>query len=222
MRCRIRAALSSTLPSLTQEHALHFQSTTPSIRKWLTLWKTTLTLFGALEKSILCGFILSEVPLMLHCLCWKDFRAFGALGKLQNDSQRRCTMGWINFSQGVWESANLGDFNFTLFSHLAFQEDSSVYFSICLFGHCSGFYKQTKQISYSSFKSVKLKMSISCQQHQRLTWFHLSNSLKFKVINLLIIVIPVKTTDFKNVPKVSSFHIPWPNNYLITFYIYLI
>lgn len=123
MRCRIRAALSSTLPSLTQEHALHFQSTTPSIRKWLTLWKTTLTLFGALEKSILCGFILSEVPLMLQRLCWKDFRAFGALGKLQNDSQRRCTMGWIHFSQGVWEYGY-----FALFSHLAFQEDSRVYF----------------------------------------------------------------------------------------------
>lgn len=39
MRCRIRAALSSTLPSLTQEHALHFQSATLTIRKWLTLWK---------------------------------------------------------------------------------------------------------------------------------------------------------------------------------------
>lgn len=46
MRCRIRAALSSTLPSLAQEHALHFQSTTPTIWRWLTLCKTTPALSG--------------------------------------------------------------------------------------------------------------------------------------------------------------------------------
>lgn len=53
MRCRIRAVLSSTLPSLAQEHALHFQSSAPTIWKWLTHWKTTLTLFGALIKHSL-------------------------------------------------------------------------------------------------------------------------------------------------------------------------
>lgn len=57
MRCRIRAALSSTLASLAQEHALHFQSTTPTIWKRLTLWKTTLTLFGSLIKHSLWVYV---------------------------------------------------------------------------------------------------------------------------------------------------------------------
>lgn len=50
MRCRIRAVLSSTLPSLAQEHALHFQSATLTIRKWLTLWKNYTNPFCAKKK----------------------------------------------------------------------------------------------------------------------------------------------------------------------------
>lgn len=76
MRCRIRAALSSTLPSLAQEHALHFQSTTPTIRKRLTLQKATLTLFGAQKeekKIVLCGFISSEMSLMLQVSLLEGF-----------------------------------------------------------------------------------------------------------------------------------------------------
>lgn len=51
MRCRIRAALSSTLPSLTQEHALHFQSATLTIWKRLTLWKNYTNPFVLKKKK---------------------------------------------------------------------------------------------------------------------------------------------------------------------------
>lgn len=82
MRCRIRAALSSTLPSLAQEHALHFQSTTPTIWKRLTLWKTTLTLFGCSDKTFFVGLFCQRCLWCYKCLQQKDFRAFRALDRL--------------------------------------------------------------------------------------------------------------------------------------------
>lgn len=75
MRCRIKAALSSSLPSLAQEHALHFQSATLTIPKWLTLWKnyTNPLLCSKKKKKVMLCLLWLRGPLC-NWSCWKNLK----------------------------------------------------------------------------------------------------------------------------------------------------